>query len=93
MTVADRGIDTESARESAEHALSGSGADVETVTRTGRPTRAIVAEVDEADPDLIAMGVRGLGGIRRLVVGSTTAAIAGSVHRSLLVAHATEDES
>jgi nucleotide-binding universal stress UspA family protein len=37
---------------------------------------------------LVVMGARGRGGIKRLVLGSTTAAVAGSTDRSLLVAHA-----
>lgn len=92
MTVADRKVDAESALSVATGILSDGGADVaNTVAREGRPTQAIITEIDDTDPDLIVMGARGRGGIKRLVVGSTTAAIAGSVDRSLLVAHAEEE--
>ena len=36
--------------------------------------RALAGEVDEA-PDLVALGTRGLGGLRRLVLGSTASAV------------------
>ncbi len=93
MTVAERRFESDEAINSATDALSGSGVNVvDAVVRQGRPTHAIVDEVENVDPDLIVMGARGHGKIRRLVVGSTAAAIAGSLDRSLLVAHATEDE-
>lgn len=92
MTVAERRFDSDAALKSATDSLTGSGAElVDTVVRQGRPTQAIVDEVENLDPDLIVMGARGHGKIRRLVVGSTAAAIAGSVDRSILVAHATKD--
>ena len=92
VTVAERRFESDEALNSATDALSGSGADlVDAVVRQGRPTQAIVSEVENVDPDLIVMGARGHGKIRRLVVGSTAAAIAGSLDRSMLVAHATED--
>lgn len=92
VTVAERRFDSDDALKSATDDLSGSGADiVDAVERQGKPTRAIVAEIEDVDPDLIVMGARGHGRIRRVVIGSTAAAIAGSVDRSMLVAHATED--
>lgn len=92
VTVAERRFESDDALKSATDGLSGSGADlVDAVVRQGRPTHAIVAEVEDVGPDLIVMGARGHGKIRRLVVGSTAAAIAGSLDRSLLVAHATDD--
>lgn len=92
VTVAERRFESDEAVNSATDALSGSGADlVDAVVRQGRPTQAIVDEVDNVDPDLIVMGARGHGKIRRLVVGSTAAALAGSLDRSMLVAHATQD--
>ena len=93
VTVAERRFDSDSALNDATDALSGSGVDlVDAVVRQGRPTHVIVDEVEAVDPDLIVMGARGHGRIRRLVVGSTAATIAGSLDRSLLVAQATEDE-
>lgn len=91
VTVAERRFESDDALNSATDALSESGVDlVDTVVRQGRPTHAIVDEVENVDPDLIVMGARGHGKIRRLVVGSTAAAIAGSLDRSMLVAHATD---
>lgn len=91
VTVAERRFDSDDALKSAADGLSGSGADiVDAVVRKGRPTQAIIDEVEDVDPDLIVMGARGHGKIRRLVVGSTAAAIAGSLDRSMLVAHATD---
>ncbi|MFP3882422.1 MAG: universal stress protein [Actinomycetota bacterium] len=91
VTVAERRFDSDEALNSATDVLSWCGADpVDTVVRQGRPTHAIVDEVEKIDPDLIVMGARGHGKIRRIVVGSTAAAIAGSLDRSMLVAHASE---
>lgn len=91
VTVAERRFDSDGALNSATDGLSGSGADVvDTAVRQGRPTQAIVNEVENVDPDLIVMGARGHGRIRKVVIGSTAAAIAGSVNRSILVAHASE---
>lgn len=92
VTVAERRFDSDEALKSATNGLSGSGADlVDAAERQGRPTHAIVDEIEAVEPDLIVMGARGHGRIRRVVVGSTAAAIAGSVDRSMLVAHATGD--
>lgn len=91
MTVSERRIDTEEALHQATDALSSSGADLDTVVREGRPTSVILEEIDRTDPDLIVMGARGLTGIRRMVIGSTTAALAGTVDRSILVAHALDE--
>lgn len=89
VTVAERRFESDEALKSATDALSGSGVDlVDAVVRQGRPTQAIANEVENVDPDLIVMGAKGHGKIRRLVVGSTAAAIAGSLNLSMLVAHA-----
>lgn len=91
ITVAERRFSSDEALKSATDGLSESGADVvDTVVRKGRPTHAIVDEVEKVDPDLIVMGARGHGRIRRVMIGSTAAAIAGSLDRSILVAHASE---
>lgn len=92
MTVAERRFESDDALKSAADGLAGTGANlIDSVVRQGRPTRAIVNEIEDVEPDLIVMGARGHGGLRRVVIGSTTAAIAGSVDRSILVAHAPED--
>jgi len=90
VTVDDGKVDTGAALSAASQSLEQSGADTETVTREGKATRALTAEVEEWVPHLVVMGARGLSGMRRLVIGSTTAAIAGSSTTSLLVAHATD---
>lgn len=92
VTVAERRFDADAALKGATDGLSESGADVvDTVVRQGRPTHTIVDEIEAVEPDLIVMGARGHGRFRRAVIGSTAAAIAGSVDRSMLVAHASED--
>lgn len=89
VAVDDGRIDTQAALIEAGETLTPVGARVESVTLEGSPTHMIVGEIRESDPDLVAMGVRGLRGFKRLVVGSTTAAVAGATHQTLLVAHAT----
>lgn len=92
VTVDDGRIDTQAALTEAGEALAPVGARVESVTLEGSPTHMIIGEIQQSDPDLVAMGVRGLRGFKRLVVGSTTAAVAGATDHSLLVAHATAGE-
>ena len=45
---------------------------VRTVVRTGKPYQRIVEYAEEAQIDLVAMGVRGAGALDRAVFGSTT---------------------
>jgi nucleotide-binding universal stress UspA family protein len=46
--------------------------------RVGRPDEQIVALADEIGADLIVMGSRGLGGLRRLLMGSVLTASSGT---------------
>jgi nucleotide-binding universal stress UspA family protein len=91
VAVDDGRVDAEAALRDASATLSAVGAEVESITRTGRATKAIVEDIDRTSPDLVVMGARGRGGIKRLVLGSTTVAVAGSAECSLLVAHAEEE--
>ncbi len=47
-------------------------AKVESVTKVGDPARAIIAVAKEREVDLIAMGRRGLGGVKGLLLGSVS---------------------
>lgn len=40
--------------------------------RVGSPSREILAQADEANADVIVMGMRGLGGAQKLLLGSTS---------------------
>ncbi|HUG32155.1 MAG TPA: universal stress protein [Acidimicrobiia bacterium] len=90
IAVDDGRIDPEAALKTASELLGGSDADIETVTAKGGPTKAILREIDKAQPDLVVMGARGRAGLKRLVLGSTTSAVTRSADTSLLVAHARE---
>lgn len=92
VTVEDGHADTVVAQEGATSALSEAGAEVEGRVLQGRPRKTILDEIEKASPDMVVMGARGLKGVKRLVVGSTTAAVANSTDRTLLIAHA-ETES
>ena len=48
------------------------GVDVETVIREGVPAEEIVDFADEIKADLIVICTRGLTGLKRIVIGSTT---------------------
>ncbi|HSK06461.1 MAG TPA: universal stress protein [Acidimicrobiia bacterium] len=89
LSVDDGRIDAEGSLAAAWQVLAQSGAATETVTRKGTVTAALLAETEEWGADLVAMGARGHSGLKRLVIGSSTAAIAGSIDSSVLVAHAT----
>lgn len=92
VAVEDGRVDTAAAIEEATGLLSATGAAVEETIRPGKPTRVLMDEISASRPDLVVMGVRGHGGVKRLVVGSTAAAIAGSTDRSILVAHAVSED-
>lgn len=92
VAVDDGRVDVDAAVEHSVAVLSSTGAAIETATLTGKPTKALIGRIETSQPDLVVMGVRGLGGVKRLVVGSTTAAITGSTDRSVLVAHAATRE-
>ena len=90
VAVDDGRIDPRPAIDAATGVLASSGAEIDEVIRRGRPTKVILTEIEQAQPDLVVMGARGLAGLKRLVLGSTTSAVSGSADVSLLVAHALE---
>lgn len=53
--------------------------------RRGRPADEIAGLAAEIGADLIVMGSRGLGPIKRLLIGSTAEAVVHSAHRPVLV--------
>ena len=85
---------TEAAVEQAVAVLREHGVDhlkhevVEALTRTAEfdVRSAILSAVAEQSPDLVALGARGTGGIRGLLVGSVTAAVVHHAPCSVLVA-------
>jgi nucleotide-binding universal stress UspA family protein len=48
------------------------GATVEYVRRVGTPAEEILRETEERPTDLVVVGARGLGGVKRLVLGSVS---------------------
>lgn len=64
----------------------------ETHRRTGRPDREIVALAEELGADLIVVGSRGLGGIRRAVLGSVSGSVVVHAHCPVLVVRGDEEE-
>ena len=54
--------------------------------RSGRPEQEIVALADELEAGLIVMGGRGLGGMKRAVMGSVSDSVVRSAHCPVLVA-------
>lgn len=88
VTVEDGQVDTTPAQEEATSALSEAGAQVAGDVLRGNAKKAILDEIEKFAPDMVVMGARGIKGVKRLVVGSTTAAVANSTDRTLLIAHA-----
>ena len=56
--------------------------------RVGRPDEQIVALAEEIGAGLIVMGSRGLGGIRRALMGSVSDAVFSHAHCPVLVVRA-----
>ena len=67
----DTGLEAERRLFEAAQALQREGLTVETVAREGDPAHAIAEEAEKRGADLIAMGTRGLSGLRHLLMGST----------------------
>jgi nucleotide-binding universal stress UspA family protein len=67
----DTGLEAERRLFEAAQPLQREGLTVETVAREGDPAHVIADEAEKRGADLIAMGTRGLTGLRHLLLGST----------------------
>jgi nucleotide-binding universal stress UspA family protein len=88
ISVDDDRVDTEGAIERANTVLQGHVASVAGVVLHGSPTEAILRHLDEASPDLVVMGTKGLTGWQRLLLGSTAGAVARTSRCNLLICSA-----
>ena len=61
---------------------------VERRIAVGDPTDQIVRAADTADTDLVVVGARGLGALKRLLLGSVSEAVLRSAERSVLIVRA-----
>ena len=86
LAIDDRRIDVNTATGSARRRLEAAGATVEVRVDSGKPTAMIHRHLGDVSPDLVALGTRGLTGLRRLRLGSTASAIARTATSSVLVA-------
>jgi nucleotide-binding universal stress UspA family protein len=77
----------EIAEKGAERAR-GLGLDPTTAVAEGGPVwSAIVDAAEERDAALIALGSRGLSGVKHVLLGSVSGAVAQHSHRSVLIVH------
>jgi nucleotide-binding universal stress UspA family protein len=88
VVVDDGRVDTRRATDDARQALEGTGATTTVVEARGRAGTTLLAEIRRLQPDLVALGTRGLTGLRRLHLGSTASTIAHVAPCSVLVARA-----
>ncbi|MCE7874872.1 universal stress protein [bacterium CPR1] len=78
--------------ESAESLLEKEGYSVRTRMLTGEPGPALIQCAREENPDLIAMGTHGRGGLERLLLGSVTEHVLTCAPCPVLVTRQEEDE-
>ena len=83
LTALDRGA--EIAAESARRALSGRWPDVEVVVVEKTPVDGILAEADRFAADVIVLGWRGHGPVRRLLMGSVSRRVLRGTAASVLI--------
>lgn len=88
LVVDDGHVEAAAVAEPATMPYQERGVEVDVVVRSGDPKELIVAEIDDSAPDLVVMGARGHGGVRRIILGSSASAVANATDRTLLVAHA-----
>lgn len=69
----------------AEGVRSSGGTVAQTYLGTGRPDEEIVELAEEVDAGLVVMGSRGLGGVRRALVGSVSDSVVRHAHGPVLV--------
>ncbi len=86
LAVDDRRIDVDTATGSARKRLEAAGATVNVRVLSGKPTTMIQRHLADTSPDLVALGTRGLTGLRHLRLGSTASAVARTTTCSVLVA-------
>jgi nucleotide-binding universal stress UspA family protein len=86
VVVDDGRTDVDRATSSARDRLERGRKPVNVCIYSGKPTEAITRHLDDASPDLIALGTRGLTGFRRLRLGSTAGAITRTARCNVLVA-------
>lgn len=66
-------------------ALEATGARVSLAVPVGVPADALVAAAEAADADLVVLGARGLGGLRRLLLGSVSEKVLRAARRPVLI--------
>lgn len=71
--------------EQAERVAAAGGDVTQAHLRMGRPDAEIVALAEEIEADLIVIGSRGLGPLRRALIGSVSASVVHHAHTSVLV--------
>ena len=69
----------------AERVGSDGGTVGQTYLGTGRPDEEIIELAEEIDAGMVVIGSRGLGGIRRALVGSVSESVARHAHCPVLV--------
>ena len=70
----------------------GEGTVAQTHLRMGGPNEEIVTLGEEIDASLVVMGSRGLGGIRRALLGSVSSSVVQHAHCPVLVVRKEEPE-
>ncbi len=86
LAVEDSRTDVNTAVSRTRERLEPVVATVQVQTYSGRPTEMIHRHLADTSPDLVALGTRGLTGLKLLRLGSTASAIARSASCSVLLA-------
>lgn len=89
QTIDDEAVDRMLLRD-AELRLEFAGVRYQSHLRRGRPAKKILEVADDVGADLLVLGTRGLGGVKRLVLGSVSSSVARHAHMGTLIVH---DES
>ncbi|NNC93232.1 MAG: universal stress protein [Acidimicrobiia bacterium] len=93
QTLATMDEMADAAFEAAEGILADLNVEAERVILAGSPAEVILSVAEDREADVIVVGHRGFGGMKRFILGSVSSKLAHTARCALLLAPVAEDET